>query len=290
VTETVLGNALAFARHGHAVFPVNWPQRIAGGWHCSCGRRECKTPAKHPYGPFAPTGVKSATCDPDIIRRWFTRAPKANLGLSTARLVVVDADPRHGGDETLAALEREHEFPPTWRVITGSLGRHVYFACPDGAEVSCSNAEHNPVLGAGIDIRSQGGYVVAPPSVHISGRSYTWSVDHHPADVPLAEAPAWLVEKLLAHGKANGAGGPGHDPVAWAERKAGEVSEYRDMAIAQVAGKLLRAVSLDPAFVRTLVLDWNSCHCAPPLPEREVMAIFDRIAEREIRRLEAEHA
>jgi hypothetical protein len=57
------------------------------------------------------------------------------------------------------------------------------------------------------------------------------------------------------------------------------------MAVASVAGSLLRAVSIDPAFAITLVLDWNQCHCAPPLAEHTVKAIFDRIAEREIKRL-----
>jgi hypothetical protein len=122
----------------------------------------------------------------------------------------------------------------------------------------------------------------------MSGRAYAWSVDHHPADVPIAEAPAWLVEVLTA-GKQ-----PGsivrRDAAQWAIEKAGLVTEYRDMALASVAGKLLRARSLDPAFVATLVHDWNACHCSPPLPERAVAGILDRIANREIARLESSHA
>jgi hypothetical protein len=62
------------------------------------------------------------------------------------------------------------------------------------------------------------------------------------------------------------------------------------MAVCAVAGKLLRAVSLDPAFVATLVHDWNVCHCRPPLSERAVAEILDRIANREIARLENAHA
>jgi hypothetical protein len=62
------------------------------------------------------------------------------------------------------------------------------------------------------------------------------------------------------------------------------------MAVASVAGSLLRAVSIDPAFAITLVHDWNACHCDPPLPEREVTAIFNRIADREIRRLRSSDA
>src|SRR5262249_18490516 len=151
---------------------------------------------------------------------------------------------------------------------------HVLFACPDGVEISNVNAEQmaEPPLGRGIDVRARGGYIVAPPSRHISGRSYAWSVDHQQQDVTLAPAPAWWLARLTA-GATNG--GKGHDPAQWAARKAGMVSEYRDISIAQVAGKLLRAVSLDPAFVATLVHDWNACHCDPPLPEHEVTAILD---------------
>ena len=68
------------------------------------------------------------------------------------------------------------------------------------------------------------------------------------------------------------------------------ISEYRDYAVAQIAGKLLRAISLEPAFVATLVHDWNVCHCDPPLPEREVQEIFNRICNSEAARLERKFA
>jgi hypothetical protein len=106
---------------------------------------------------------------------------------------------------------------------------------------------------------------------------------------PMVEAPAWLVEALTA-GKQPGSVAR-RDAAQWAIEKAALVTEYRDMAVASVAGKLLRAVSLDPAFVATLVHDWNACHCRPPLPERAVADIIDRIANREIARLlEKSHA
>jgi hypothetical protein len=291
---SVLGSPLAFVRHGHAVFPVNWPVEHRSRLICSCGSddrgRPCGNPAKHPYGKLAPNGLLSATTETGIVKHWFGYlAPQANLGVVTERLVVLDIDPRHGGDESFAALEREHEIPPTWRALTGGGGAHVLFGAPDGIEIGNVVAKQmdDPPLGRGIDIRARGGYIVAPPSRHISGRSYAWSVDHHPQDVRLAPAAAWLVEKL-ARRATNG--GKGHEPAQWVARKAGMVSEYRDMAIAQIAGKLLRAVSLDPAFVATLVHDWNACHCDPPLPEHEVQGIFNRICEKEIKRLEADCA
>src|SRR5262249_23949141 len=159
------------------------------------------------------------------------RVREAKLGVRTEKLVVIDVDPRHGGDESFQALEREHgDLTPTWRALTGGGGEHVLFACPDGVEISNVVAEQmkDPPLGPGIDVRASGGYIVAPPSRHISGGVYAWSVDHHPQETLLAFAPDWLIKKLTAHGIN---GGKGHDPAEWAARKAGMVSEYRDRAI-----------------------------------------------------------
>jgi hypothetical protein len=284
-----LGTALAFARRGHAVLPLTWPVAVNGRLRCSCRRAaDCNSPAKHPYGRLVPNGLLAATTDETVIRQWFADEPQANLGVVTDKLIVLDIDPRHGGDTSLATLERDHDFPPSWRALTGGGGEHVIFACPDGVTVASSAAASNPLLGPGIDIRARDGYIVAVPSRHISGRDYVWSVDHHPAEVPIAEAPAWLVEALSAGKQPDSVAR--RDAAQWAIERAGLVTEYRDMAVASVAGKLLRAVSLDPAFVATLVHDWNACHCSPPLPEREVAAIINRIAKREIARLENSHA
>jgi Bifunctional DNA primase/polymerase, N-terminal len=281
----MLDAALAFARDDYAVLPLTWPVKVNGKMVCSCRRAaDCNAPAKHPLGRLAPNGSLSASTDEATIRKWFADEPTANLGTRTDRLVVLDIDPRHDGDSSLAALERNHDFPATWRVLTGGGGEHVIFKCPEGIIVNSSNAQSNPLLGPGIDVRARGGYIVAVPSRHISGSVYAWSVDHHPAEMPIAEAPAWLVEALTGN-KRSGSGAR-RDAAQWAIDKAGLVFEYRDMAVCAVAGKLLRAVSLDPAFVATLVHDWNVCHCRPPLSERAVAEILDRIANREIARLE----
>jgi hypothetical protein len=289
VATPILDAALAFARQNHAVLPLTWPIRVNGRLVCSCRKAaDCTAPAKHPIGRLVPRGMLDASTDPAVIRKWFADEPAANLGVRTDRLVVLDIDPRHDGDSSLAELEYNHEFPTTWRVMTGGGGEHVIFKCPEGVTVNSSNAQSNPLLGPGIDVRARGGYVVAVPSRHISGSVYAWSVDHHPADIELAEAPEWLVEALTAD-KRPGRGARGN-AAQWAIVKAGLVTEYRDMAVASVAGKLLRAVSLDPSFVATLVHDWNARHCSPPLPERAVAEILDRIANREIARLENVHA
>jgi hypothetical protein len=283
MSETVPSNARAWAKHGHGVLPLWWPVTHNGQTVCACGRRCGKDAAKHPVGRYAPNGVLSATTDTLVIKDWWWRVPAANLGVSTEKLVVIDNDPRHGGNESLAALEREHgELPLTWCTLTGGGGEHIIYAAPNDVVIKSFVASlmKDPPLGPGIDVRARGGYIVAPPSRHICGRPYAWSVDHHPADVQLARAPDWLVTRLTAR-----RAGKGHDPAEWAADKAGMHSEYRNKRIAEIAGKLLRAVSLDPAFVATLVHDWNQCHCDPPLPEHEVQEVLDRICKLEINRL-----
>jgi hypothetical protein len=284
----MLGTALTYSRRGHAVLSLTWPVKVNGRLVCSCRRAaNCTSPAKHPLGRLAPNGLLSASTDEAVIKKWFTDEPAANLGVRTDGLIVLDIDPRHDGASSLAALERDHDFLPTWRVLTGGGGEHVIFRCPEGITVNSSNARSNPLLGLGIDVRARGGYIVAVPSRHISGSVYAWSVDHHPADLELAEAPPWLIKALTAD-KRSGSGAR-RDAAQWAIDKTGLVTEYRDMAVCAVAGKLLRAVSLDPAFVATLVHDWNARHCSPPLSERAVAEILDRIANREIARLENVH-
>jgi hypothetical protein len=289
---TVLATALAFARHGHAVFPVNWPVEHGGRLRCSCGSdsrgQSCTSPAKHPYGKLAPRGLLSATIETGIVKHWFGyQAPQANLGVVTDRLVVIDIDPRHSGEESFGSLEAEHgEMPLTWRALTGGGGEHVIFACPDDVAISNVVAAQmdNPPLGHGIDIRARGGYIVAPPSRHISGQPYAWSVDHHPADVELASAPGWLIARLAARAPAQQCDAT--PPEVWQRLTDKIIREYRDMAAAKVAGHLLRRW-VDPYLVAGLLHAWNQTYVEPPLADDELRRILDRVARREDQRRDA---
>ena len=290
--EPALPTALAFARRGHAVFPLHWPVEHNGQTACSCGRLCGKRAAKHPVERYAPNGCLSATTDTGIVKLWFgLRVPEANLGLHCDGLIVIDVDPRDGGDESFKKLEAEHgEMPLTWQSITGSGGQHIFFRCPDGVEVSNVVAKQmtDPPLGVGIDVRTRGGYVVCPPSRHFCGGMYCWSVDHHPAEVKeIAPAPDWLIEKLT---KARASTGKGHNPEYWADLAAAKYTEYGDDPLRRIAGKLLRAYSLPPAFVLVLLHAWNAQHCDPPLPEDKVEEMFERICKHQDDREEAEHA
>jgi Bifunctional DNA primase/polymerase, N-terminal/Primase C terminal 1 (PriCT-1) len=148
-----------------------------------------------------------------------------------------------------------------------------------------------PPLGAGIDIRARGGYIVAPPSKHISGRVYAWSVDHHPSDVPLAPLPEWLTERLAARHAAHGDDGtvaptPGNE---WAQLTSQPISEYRDQAVLRIAGHFFRH-NCDPYLVRGMLHAWNSAWCKPPLGFHELDRLIDRVADYHAARIEREIA
>jgi hypothetical protein len=163
----LLGAALALAARGQPVFPVHTPNTDGS---CSCRRPECDDVGKHPR---TRNGLKDATTDPEQIRTWWTWWHDANVGMATGKIIVLDVDPRHGGDESLHDLEQQYDpLPDTVTVETGSGGRHHWFSPPQGAEIRNSEGK----IGPGLDVRGVGGYVLVPPSLHASGRRYTWSV------------------------------------------------------------------------------------------------------------------
>lgn len=175
--------AFSYLNRGWAVFPVH----TAVEGRCSCGE-DCGSPAKHPRTRH---GLVDAAKVDDAAKQWWRRWPDANVAIATGAvsgLVVLDIDGHKGGEASLSELEARYgKLPHTPRVITGGDGFHVYFAHPG---LNCPNTASR--LGPGIDTRGDGGYVVAPPSTHVSGRRYEWLI----FDAPLAPLPSWMLEQL----------------------------------------------------------------------------------------------
>jgi hypothetical protein len=119
-------------------------------------------------------------------------------------VVVLDIDPRHGGNETLAALIAENEpLPRTWLVATGGGGHHYYFAPPHAPYASAFRYKDK-----GVELKGAGGYVVGPTSLHVSGEYYEWLVS--PYDCELAPLPDWVgsvCKPVHREGKRNAQGG-----------------------------------------------------------------------------------
>ncbi len=141
--------------------------------------------SKEPYP--GRSWLKDRSADPETVARRFDKRPGCNVAIATRPdLFALDLDVKTGGMESFDRLKDGRELPETATARTGSGGRHHYFRAPGG--VGCCNG-----LEPGIDVKGRHGYVVAPPSLHPSGTSYTW--ERHPGD-GVADAPAWLLEAL----------------------------------------------------------------------------------------------
>lgn len=143
--------------------------------------------------PLTPNGFKAATRFPRIIERWWSDWPDAAVGLPTGEktgFFALDIDNKPGGAngfDWLAEMEAEHgPLPDTALVTSPNGGLHIYFKYVVGTR-------NRGALGAGVDIRSEGGYVLAAGSTMANGRSYKWETDTR----EIADAPAWLLDLLL---------------------------------------------------------------------------------------------
>jgi putative DNA primase/helicase len=175
--QKTLEVAVAYASHGWAVFPV------------PPGTKRSYKSAEHSDGR-----VWGMTRNAEEIRRDFTRWPDAGIGIPTGAvngIVVVETDTVEGhgidGSNSLAQLETKHgALPDTLKAISPSGSVHRYFKHPGAGIKIISSASE---LGAGIDVRGDGGMVIAPPTVRPGVGVYRWNNCN-----PIAEPPAWLVK------------------------------------------------------------------------------------------------
>ena len=160
---------------------------------CSCAHIDCSSAAKHPR---TQSGYKNASADLADVEAWWTRWPDANVGIRVggeSGPIVLDVDPRNGGDESLAALLDEYgPMPLTPEVHTGGGGRHLYFArSPELDRIT------KKTFLPGLDFLVDRAYVVSPPSRHSSGERYEWEKGREPWEIPLAPPPEWLVALVM---------------------------------------------------------------------------------------------
>jgi hypothetical protein len=136
-------------------------------------------------------------------------------------------------------------------------------------------------LGPGLDIRATGGYVLAPPSIHPTGRRYEWSVDCAGA---IAHAPSWLTERISD--TSNGNGKSATPASEWRDLVKGVSEGARDCSLTKLCGYLLRR-HVDPFITLELIRVFNATRCAPPLSDRDVEKIVSSVAGLEIKRRQA---
>ena len=168
--------AIEYAKKGFAVFPLKYRDKV----------------------PLTRNGCKDATTDAAQIKAWWQQHPNANIGLATGSVsqnvfvIDLDIDEDRGidGYHSLEDWQREHgDFPETWTAITGRGGYHLYYR-------GNGRIKNRAGIIDGVDIRGNGGYVVAPPSIHKNGNRYEW--EYSPDEFEIAKADN-NVEYFLNH-------------------------------------------------------------------------------------------
>ena len=260
---SMLEHALEYAAKGRAVFPCH---TIQGG-RCTCGVTDCSSPGKHPR---TTNGHNEATTDAATITKWWTKWTNANIGFAVpADVVVLDVDIKHDigkyGDDSLDEWEREHgKLPDTVLSLTGGGGKQYFFKTDKS--VSCTTG-----LLPDIDVKSAGGYVILPPSKHISGRSYEWEASSDPADIEMLPLPEALYNLMMTTKTTKTAGAEFTETI-------GEGT--RNDTLFKAASSL-RSKGLSESEIFAAISVMNKERCKPPLPDEEVKKIAESTAKYE---------
>lgn len=249
-----LDEALMYLDMGWAVYPSH---SVAEG-RCSCGRPECTSPGKHPVGQWSEFSTRLPGRQEVI--GWFGSMPDCNIGTVTGMvsgIAVVDVD----GNEGLRSI-KALGLAPTLSSRTGGNGYHHFY--------SISKAVPNRVkLCKGVDIRGDGGYVVLPPSYHVSGRYYRWLPGRlEPFDYDLLNRAAPLPNGLTYN---NGNG--------WvSELLRGVGKGERNSSAARLVGRYLN-LGLSQEETWMLLQCWNSRN-DPPMDDDEVRDVLSYVSRR----------
>jgi hypothetical protein len=236
----------------------------ARGWHVF----PCEARGKR---PLVAHGLNDASTDADQVTAWWRRWPAANVAIVTGTvsgIFVVDVDVKDEkhGDRTLVDLVVKHgPIGDTLHAITGGGGEHRFFAHP-GWRVPNSTEK----LGRGIDVRGDGGYVVAPPSVHENGHRYSWCTVR-----TLLPAPPWLLGLLRPKEDAPALprGGSTYRPRVELAVRAAKYLERMEpsisgsgghMALWAAAVALVCGFDLEPRDALDLLIHVFNPRCQPP--------------------------
>lgn len=213
--------------------------------------------------PLTPHGCKDAKKDPGAIRAWWKRHPDASIGVATgiiSNLIVIDEDIDEDKDlngyQEVTQWERINgNLPETVRAITGRGGAHLYF------KYTGKDIKNRAGILEGVDVRGEGGYVIAPPSYHPNGTQYQWEDD--PEDIPLAEVDD-TVKKFLEIGHSS----------APSTFKLPQVipSGQRNATLYKLACSLQARGLEDDTILQTIIRE-NQTKCEEPLSDDEVCTI-----------------
>ena len=256
--------ALEYAAGGLSVVPL---YTVKNG-QCSCGQF-CGRPGKH---PITTHGVNDATTDRNQIKTWWAKWPDANIGIAPGRgrdILVLDIDPRNGGNEQLRKLQRKlGPLPQTVTGKTGGGGQNLFFKLPS-FKVRKDNA--GKLLGRGIDVLCDGCIVVAPPSRHASGQRYAWVQGKSFRDIEPAKVPKPWRNRLRGDTAKKSTRDNAKTPTP------GHVQQgQRNNHLTRLAGALQRS-GMSPEAILAALRAQNDAQCNPPLDLSEIKQIVKSI-------------
>lgn len=245
MAQSLHDDAVAYARRGWAVFALKPRSKEPATLH----------------------GVKDATTDVEAIDEWWTEHPRCNIGIAMgspsgglmAIDIDVDEDAGKDGMATLRAWERAHgELPETSSAITGRGGVHMLYRM---------EGVRNSVGGdCAVDVRGEGGYIVAPPSVHPNGNRYEWEYD--PEDYGVADADGNVRAFIESVRPKRGESAPKlHVPKRIGEGR-------RNDTLFRMACSMQSQEWPDEA-IRAAIEAANRMQCEPPLPDDDVSKLLD---------------
>jgi P4 family phage/plasmid primase-like protien len=251
-TNTMLTAALEYAELGLAVFPLVPGNKIPLGW-------------------LAPNGFKDATKDPERVREFWQAAPNANIGIAcgpvSGGLFVLDVDTHNAdGKETLRLWLEESgvSLPVTATAITGGNGIHYYFK--SGEPVRSRGG-----IMPGIDIKGEGGYIVASPSVHPYGASYRWETGRSLTEVPIAEADD-VISGILKHSTTG-------SKRQTTNKSRGRILEgdRNDTLTSHLGGLRYKGWELDA--LEAEAVRFNRERLSPPLDDAEALSVAQSVSK-----------
>lgn len=233
--------AIEYAKKGFAVFPLKYHDKV----------------------PLTRNGCKDATTDAAQIKAWWQKYPNANIGLATGSVsqnvfvIDLDIDEDRGidGYHSLEDWQREHgDFPETWTAITGRGGYHLYYR-------GNGKIKNRAGIIDGVDIRGNGGYVVAPPSIHKNGNRYEW--EYSPDEFEIAKADN-NVEYFLNHDDHR-------QSASFTMPNIVSAGQRNQMLFRFACMMQAKGASDQSVFAATMAE--NESSCSPPLTEQEVRII-----------------
>lgn len=235
---TMIEAALDYIKQGFKIFPVSIDKK-----------------------PLTPHGLKDATQTQQGVKEFWTKYPDAGIGLCTDGLVVLDFDAKSGGLESKELIEKQYGSLPQTRIhATGGGGFHYIYKNPNG-----TNIRNATKLGGypGVDLRANGGYIVAPPSHHPSGQDYYFYIL-----APIEVAPDWLVEMATTRPVTNDNPPLEGEPIREGQRNA---------TLTKMAGAMRRQGMTADEIETALLLSNKRCR-PEPLPESEVKTIAKSVS------------